>query len=142
MSDKSLATAPDDCFGGLAVGEFGFCRERRLRTAADFSSVFGFRRVLRGVIFDLHYRPADTRLGEASHEARLGLVISKRFAKRATQRNLIKRLARETFRLLRSSLPSYDLVLRLAKPSQEIKGFNERLACRVEIEGLFGRLLQ
>ena len=43
--------------------------------------------------------------------ARLGLTISKRNVKLAVQRNLIKRIARESFRQLASQLPNLDLVL-------------------------------
>ena len=51
---------------------------------------------------------------ELSH-ARLGLAISKKNAKRAVDRNRIKRLIRESFRLKLSELPAIDLVV-MAKP--------------------------
>lgn len=46
--------------------------------------------------------------------ARLGVVVPKRFLKAAVRRNLVKRLGREQFRLLRAQLPQNDLILRLA----------------------------
>lgn len=46
---------------------------------------------------------------------RLGLAISKKNAKRAVDRNRIKRLIRESFRQNRSKLPAIDLVI-MAKP--------------------------
>lgn len=49
--------------------------------------------------------------------ARLGLVIPKRLARRAVLRNLIKRLARESFRHLAHRLPGVDIVVRLAAPA-------------------------
>lgn len=61
--------------------------------------------------FLLHYRnrPSfDVRTG-----ARLGLVVTKRLLRRAIDRNLIRRLAREKFRLLYSQLSHRDFVLRL-----------------------------
>jgi len=51
---------------------------------------------------------------ETTH-ARLGLAISKKNAKRAVDRNRIKRLIRESFRLTQLSLPAIDLVV-MAKP--------------------------
>lgn len=47
--------------------------------------------------------------------ARLGLAISKKNAKRAVDRNRIKRLIRESFRLNLQNLPGIDLVV-MAKP--------------------------
>jgi len=47
--------------------------------------------------------------------ARLGLAISKKNAKRAVDRNRIKRIIRESFRLVQHELPAIDLVI-MAKP--------------------------
>jgi ribonuclease P protein component len=45
--------------------------------------------------------------------ARLGLTISRRAAKKAVDRNKLKRLARESFRM--QQLPNWDFVV-MAKP--------------------------
>lgn len=87
---------------------FGFGASLRLHKTDEFSSVFAFRRVVRGRYFALHYCP-----GQAS-TARLGLVVAKKLAKRAVQRNLVKRIGRDVFRHACASLPPYDLVLRLS----------------------------
>ncbi len=65
---------------------------------------------MRGRFYMLHYRPngLDT--------ARLGVVVAKKLAKRANVRNLVKRIARETFRRHREALPAMDLVVRLHAP--------------------------
>ncbi|GAB6067082.1 hypothetical protein JCM13664_04000 [Methylothermus subterraneus] len=46
--------------------------------------------------------------------ARLGLAVPKRKLKKAVERNRIKRLVRESFRLNQSNLPAVDIVV-LAK---------------------------
>lgn len=45
--------------------------------------------------------------------ARLGLVTGRKFAPRAATRNLIRRLAREIFRVRRTELEGWDMLLRL-----------------------------
>lgn len=112
---------------------YGFGPGLRLRQASEFDAVFANRRVLRGALFDLHYRPN----GGAS--ARLGLVIAKRFARRAVWRNAMKRVGREVFRFARPDLPPMDLLLRLAKPVPGITG-ESRAAWRADIGALLARL--
>ena len=46
--------------------------------------------------------------------ARLGLIVGKRQLKRAVDRNRVKRVLRETFRVRRAILPAYDIVVQLA----------------------------
>lgn len=43
--------------------------------------------------------------------ARLGLTVAKKNLKRAHERNRVKRLCRESFRLLQNDLPAYDFVI-------------------------------
>ena len=50
--------------------------------------------------------------------ARLGLVVAKKLCPRAVDRNRIRRLAREQFRLMQNELPEWDMVLRLARKPQ------------------------
>lgn len=42
---------------------------------------------------------------------RLGLIVSKKTAKRANARNRFKRVTRESFRLIQGSLPNVDIVI-------------------------------
>lgn len=102
----------------------------RLRKTDEYSSVFAFRKAVRGRYFVLHYRPSSLET------ARLGPVVAKKLARRAVQRNLIKRIARETFRHLRAKLPPYDMVLRLNAPV----GTASRIELREDILRLFQRL--
>jgi len=50
---------------------------------------------------------------------RLGLVVSRRFLPRAVDRNTLKRVVREAFRMRRAELPDGDILIRLR---QSLKG--------------------
>ncbi len=57
-------------------------------------------------------RSDDTHLIDAAlTPARLGISVSKRVAAHAVERNRIKRIARDSFRRLRTQLPPGDYVL-------------------------------
>jgi len=111
-----------------------FPKRYRLTKTDEFSSVFGFRKALKSPHFLLHYR---LRAVEEVAGARLGLVVAKRFLKRSVDRNLIRRLAREHFRIVRSQLPSRDLILRLASKPVPL----DRRALAEEIRGLLSRII-
>jgi ribonuclease P protein component len=125
--------------------EVAFPRRYRLTQTDEYSSVFGFRRALRGNFFLLHYGAA--RPGSA----RLGLVIGKKCLKRAVGRNTVKRVLRERFRLMRAELPERDLIFRLSirlqKPGRslrreiaaEAQTLLERLTHRLARENASGR---
>jgi len=102
----------------------------RLRKTDEYSSVFAFRKAVRGRFFVLHYRPAGVST------ARLGVVVAKKLVRRAVQRNFIKRMAREAFRHLREKLPPYDMVLRLNAKIETAS----RAELRAELQQLFQRL--
>jgi ribonuclease P protein component len=90
-----------------ARAAYGFCGTYRLHKTDEFSSVFAFKRTLRGRFYMLHYRP------NGRETARLGVAVAKKLVKRASGRNLLKRIAREVFRLQRAGLPAYDVVVRV-----------------------------
>jgi ribonuclease P protein component len=102
----------------------------RLRKTDEYSSVFAFRRALRGRFLSVHYRP------NGLVTARLGVVVAKKLARRAVLRNLVKRITREAFRLQRNTLPRLDLVVRLSAPAAGVS----RGAIREDLLGLLGRL--
>ena len=86
----------------------GFNRVNRIVNADDFSSAFRLKPSSRTKSFKLFVSSNNLS------EARLGLVISKKYASKAVIRNMIKRLTREIFR--KKKLLSNDYVLRLYVP--------------------------
>jgi len=110
-----------------------FPKHYRLLKTDEYSSVFGFRKALKSQHFLLHYRPREVA---EIPGARLGLVVAKRFLRRSVDRNLVKRLARESFRLLRARLRGNDFVLRLATKPKPI----DRQALALEIQRLLRKM--
>lgn len=118
---------------GLSVESHAFPKAARLTKTDEFSSVFALRPRKRSKHFVLYIRE------NGRPEARLGVVVGKKFAPRAAERNLVKRMARELFRLRRHGLAGRDVLLRLqAKfPRAEMPSRNAvRLACRQELSEL------
>lgn len=99
---------------GLGQRSNRFKRESRLLTARDFRFVFEDPKRTGSKYLTVLAR------ANGHNYARLGLIVSKKTAKRAVDRNRIKRLARESFRLNQDLLRGLDVVV-LAK-----RGISER----------------
>ncbi|SRR5690554_1551909 len=84
----------------------------RLHRPSEYAHALKGRRVARGALFVLHVSQTDN----PSQQARLGLIIAKRFAPKAVTRNTIKRILREAFRHQQHQLAPRDYVFRLYKP--------------------------
>jgi len=87
------------------MGSKGFGADKRLLQASEFKAVFQ----------GPSYRVSTANMLLLAREneltqARLGLVVGKKHARKASQRNLIKRIARESFRLSHA-LVGVDIVL-------------------------------
>ncbi|MFM0042524.1 ribonuclease P protein component [Paraburkholderia sediminicola] len=114
-----------------------FPKAARLLKTDEFSSVFRLRPWRRTAHFVVYGRPTG-------NDARLGLVIGKKYAPRAATRNLVRRIAREAFRLRRAEFGGWDVLLRLhtrfdkkALPSASSPPL--RALCRSEIEALLDK---
>jgi ribonuclease P protein component len=82
-----------------------FSRSSRLVSKQDFDFVFSQSlKVTRKNLLALY------RSNQRDH-ARLGVIISKRYAKRAVDRNQIKRFVRESFRQLQKPLKGLDIIV-------------------------------
>ena len=107
----------------------GFSPDRRLHTPAQFGRVFAEPARSSDRFFTVLARPTG---GSA---ARLGLTVSRRAAKRAVDRNKLKRLARESFRH-QTSLPPWDFVV-LARAGADR---TERRVLRASLDKHFEQL--
>ncbi|HCR98211.1 MAG TPA: ribonuclease P protein component [Halomonas sp.] len=103
----------------------------RLLNAGDFSHVF------EQADLKVHGKGmmALARMTTRGHP-RIGLIVSKKNAKRAVDRNRFKRLVRESVRLRQDHLPSMDIVILAKRGVQDID--NETLSR--QLHGMWKRL--
>jgi ribonuclease P protein component len=90
--------------------ELHLTRELKLLTAENYQNVFAKAERFGNRSFTVLARE------NGLDHPRLGLAISKKCAKRAVDRNRIKRHFRESFRLNQHKLPSVDIIA-MCKPS-------------------------
>jgi ribonuclease P protein component len=88
---------------------FNFSRQAKIVKTDDFSSVFNLRKRVAHKHLVMRYRINEVNI------ARLGLIVSKKTAKLAVQRNYMRRVLRELFRLNQHNLPAIDLVIQVQK---------------------------
>ncbi len=89
----------------MQVTSYTFTRELRLLTPAQFKSVFTKPIKASSAEITLLAIP------NSEQHPRLGLTVAKRFVKKAHQRNRIKRIIRDNFRLHQHELPPIDIVV-------------------------------
>jgi len=110
----------------------GFPRSARLLAGPEYQRVFARARRIPGTWFMLLYRAQDP----ATDSARLGLAISKKHARRAVDRNRLKRIARDAFRLRRQVLPPVDIIVLSRAGVTEA----DRAELRAELDRLLEKL--
>jgi ribonuclease P protein component len=87
--------------GGRAL----FRRAQRMRRPAEFREVYAKGRRVGNEMFAANF------LANQAGVARLGLSIAVRTSGGAVQRNRLRRVIRESFRLHRHALPALDIVI-------------------------------
>ncbi|WP_428606494.1 ribonuclease P protein component [Sedimenticola sp.] len=93
----------------MQASKASFGRNRRLVKPVEFKRVFQNSRRSSDRCFTVLFLANDTP------HARLGLAIAKKILKRAVDRNRVKRLIRESFRLKQHDLAGLDLVVMCAR---------------------------
>lgn len=116
---------------GGATPTFGFSRELRLLSSRDYRHVFDSAR------FKVHGKGllALACANDVGH-VRVGLVFSKKNARRAVDRNLLKRLTRESIRLQQHRLPAVDIVVLSRRGVLEL----DRHTLARQLHGMWRRL--
>lgn len=90
---------------GLPCSDFRFPRTCRLTTASAYQQVFANAIKSSDSYLTILARP------NGADQSRLGLAISKRSIRLASDRNRVKRLTRESFRLHQHELAGLDFVV-------------------------------
>ena len=88
--------------------QHNFPNEYRLKNSADFLKVFSARQIRMqqaGFTIWAHEGPANA--------AKLGIALSKKKLPKAVQRNHIRRLVRESFRVNKSVLMGYEVIVQV-----------------------------
>lgn len=112
--------------------KFRFDRTNRLLKPAEFKHVFAKPLKISSTHFSLLARK------NGLNHARLGLAIAKRQIRRSVDRNRIKRLLRESFRLNQDNLAGLDIIalVRTSAVSETNANFLN------QVEHQFDRLIQ
>ncbi len=105
----------------LSVEDFSYTHRDRLQNASQFTRVFDQATKSSSEFFTILSRE------NTEGQPRLGIVVAKRRAKRSVDRNIIKRIIRESFRLHKATLPANDFIVILKRPIRIIKRPNLRL---------------
>lgn len=82
---------------------FIFSKDKRLLNKYEFDFVFNNAKKIHNQYFVVLIRQSE------KNNARLGIIIAKKNVRLSVQRNRIKRLVRESFRL--TPLPNFDVVI-------------------------------
>lgn len=143
------------------MGAVKQARKQVLRKPAEFAAVVRARSA-GGVHRARHWLALGARLvrreeapgkgGEPCLRLRLGLTVPRRYAKRAVDRNLVKRVVREATRAARPVIEAkaqrfsqVDVVIRLKAPLPPVADCSRRqlkLQLRQEADALLGFLLR
>lgn len=113
------------------MASFRFTKQAKIVKTDDFSSVFNLRKRIAEKHLVMRY------CSNEANTVRLGLIVSKKTAKLAVQRNYMRRVLRELFRLNQHRLPAVDLVIQVQKVFEK----PEFIAIKQEFEYLMQKLV-
>ena len=109
---------------------FSLTKQSKLIKTDDFSSVFNFRKRIASPFLVIRFKPNTKLL------PRLGLIVAKKTAKSAVNRNYMRRVIRELFRLNQQKIAPLDLVIQVQKTFLK----PDYLIIKKEFDGLLSKL--
>jgi ribonuclease P protein component len=107
-------------------------KQAKMIKTDDFSSVFNFRKRISMQYLAIHYQP------NLHQRARLGLVVGKKIAKLAVNRNYMRRVLREFFRTQQHDICHVDLIVRVQKKFTKV----DFIQIKQEFDSLIGKINQ
>lgn len=128
---SSVSIAPNTLSGSMPLSRLLFTKQQRLLEAKEFSALFADAPIRAS-------HPCFLLLCNfnSTEQARLGLVIAKKQIKKSHDRNRLKRLIRESFRLQQHKLPLIDAIV-LARKGADALSNSE---IQVILHGLWKRI--
>lgn len=128
---STLSTAPNTSIGSTGELRLLFSRQQRLLEAREYSALFADAPIRASHPCFLFLCNLNK-----SENARLGLVIAKKQIKKSHDRNRLKRLIRESFRLQQHKLPVIDAIV-LARKGADALSNSE---IQIILHGLWKRI--
>ena len=105
----------------------------------EFGAALKTRPVARSSLLVLNHKRSsrsESESGQAPLRPKLGLIVSKRFLKKAVDRNAVKRVAREAFRHQSAQLPPGYYVIRLHRRPEDMSTRAFKKLLRAECDTL------
>jgi len=131
LSDFTISLNENNWLDGVNTETYYLTRNQKLLTSESYQKVFNQAQRFGNRSFTVLARE------NSLDHARLGLAISKKCAKKAVDRNRIKRLFRESFRLNQYTLPSVDIIV-MCKPSALVLD-NKEIYTQIETQWRYMR---
>lgn len=114
-------------------------KSMRMRAPEEFKQALRAKPIGRSKLFLLHY--ADTEHGtQEITPSQLGFIVPKRLLRLAVDRNRVKRVLRESFRLMQTDLPGGLYLFRLRATPEGLSSSGLKQVARQEADQLLSKL--